>query len=507
MKTKTSIISVIASAILFTLLFYKHPVGLNLLLFELVYLTWVVAVSRLNLRNKNMATAFAGLILTAVFTVFTYSTFVYVINILTLMIFTGMLIHQNTKSYVNAFLFSLTNIWISQIRFFSLPAGSNSGQKHDTKSLHRLLKYAIPVIIIFIFIVLYRNSNPVFNKMIVGFENGVSDFFDFVYRNLNFLLIGTFLLGLLVSIYLLLPGSNKAILGIEDNATDLLKRQKSRFFRIFKTTGLRNEYKAGVFLLLALNMLILIVNVIDIYWVWFNFTWNGQYLKQFVHQGTYLLILSILVSISIVLYFFRHNINYYSKNTFLKHLSYIWLAQNAGLAVSVGIRNFWYIYYYALAYKRIGVIIFLILTLVGLYTVYIKVREKRTAFYLYRVNAYAMYIVLVVASIINWDVIIARYNFSQASRSYLHFDFMANLSDKSLPFIDHSLAEMQRYDSTNKTNFPNEVAVYMSPTTYCTAIEQRKVEFKKRWEAKSFLSWNYPENKAYYKLFKHKPTL
>jgi len=32
-------------------------------------------------------------------------------------------------------------------------------------------------------------------------------------------------------------------------------------------------------------------------------------------------------------------------------------------------------------------------------------------------------------------------------------------------------------------------------------IEKRKEKFKSEWEKKSFLSWNYPEQKAYKMLF------
>jgi hypothetical protein len=63
-----------------------------------------------------------------------------------------------------------------------------------------------------------------------------------------------------------------------------------------------NEYKAGIVLLIALNALLLFVNIIDIKWVWIGFEFEGQYLKEFVHKGTYLLILSIIISIGIVLY-------------------------------------------------------------------------------------------------------------------------------------------------------------------------------------------------------------
>jgi hypothetical protein len=502
MKTKSGIISVILSAILFTILFYKQPQGINLLIFELLYFIWLIIAKQITFHNRYMRTAIAGLLLTAFFTVFTYSLFTYIMNYLALVILVGMLIYPQTKSLINALILSLSNIINSQIRFISELIGAGNSKKQSGRMLNRSLIFVIPVIIVLIFIVLYRSSNPLFDKLVTRIVTPVYDLFEYLFRNIDFRIVGTFVLGLFLSNFLIMREGNQYLINKDATATDELRRSGFRTFRFRNTTGLRNEYKAGIFLLIALNAIILIVNIIDIYWVWFNFTWNGQYLKQFVHQGTYILILSILISIAIVLYFFRLNLNFYSKNSLLKYLSYAWLAQNAILTISVGVRNFWYIYYYALAYKRIGVIIFLILTLYGLFSVYIKVRSCRTSFYLFRTNAYAIYIVLIITSVISWDTLIARYNFSQAGRSYLHFDFMADLSDKALPYIDKPMEELTRIDSIQNSNFPNETGRYMNPAGYHSIIEQRKAKFKAEWEEKNILSWNYPEYKAYSTLFK-----
>ncbi|MCX6249457.1 MAG: DUF4173 domain-containing protein [Bacteroidetes bacterium] len=268
----------------------------------------------------------------------------------------------------------------------------------------------------------------------------------------------------------------------------------------FGFNALKNEYKAGVFLLLILNLILLILNLIDISWVWFNFNWEGQYLKQFVHEGTYLLIISILISIILVLYYFRGNLNYYPNNRLLKYLSYIWLGQNGILTVSVAIRNFWYIHYFALAYKRIGVIIFLILTIYGLYTVFIKVMQKKSSFYLFKSNAYGFFLILIVSSLINWDNFIAAYNFKNSDKSFLHLDFLATLPDKSLPYMDKTLSKLYKIDSIQKEKFRFEEK-YMTPEEFYQIINIRKIQFKQKWEAKNFLSWNLPEYLAYRKLF------
>ena len=101
----------------------------------------------------------------------------------------------------------------------------------------------------------------------------------------------------------------------------------------------------------------LTVNIIDIDWVWLNFEYEGEInLTQFVHEGTYLLILSILISMGIILYFFRKNLNFYPGKQKLQIITYIWIAQNAVLAVSVAARNKHYTHHSGHANTRIAVV-------------------------------------------------------------------------------------------------------------------------------------------------------
>jgi hypothetical protein len=280
---------------------------------------------------------------------------------------------------------------------------------------------------------------------------------------------------------------------------DELTRSEKPLKVRFKTNALALKQRAGIFLLLTLNFLLLILNIIDIKWVWFNFEWEGQYLKQFVHEGTYLLILSIIISIVIVLYFFRGNLNFYKKNKFLKIISFIWLGQNAILCVSVAIRNFWYIQYFALAYKRIGIILFLILTIYGLYSVTIKVQKQKSIFYLVKTNSFALLIVLTLSSLFNWDTYIAKYNFKHSNSAFLHLNYLSTLSDKALPYLNKSQKELTKIEGIQKGNFHFE-RNYMTADEYHKTINHRKNFFLQKWKQKDFFSWNYPEYLAAKKL-------
>jgi len=501
MKFNKTVLVVFLSAFLLTGLFYKQYFGLNILLFDVLFLLWLIGSKQLSWKNKNVIIASSGFFLTALFTVITHSTFSYLMHFLAITVFIGVLNYTKVRSLFSAGIISLVALFQSQGIFAQHLSGTRMKGKTIGGLLWKTRIFIIPVFIIFLFVGLYSFSNPVFGDMINNLGLGIQNTFNYIFEGLDFFLLLTFLLCLFISIYLFTRTANKSLIQQDINAVEVLQRDKKKGARWFKPMGLKNEHKAGIFLLLTLNALLLILNVLDVYWVWFNFAWEGQTLKQFVHEGTYLLIFSILISIAVVLYFFRGNLNFYSKNQFLKYLGYIWIVQNAILVISVAIRNFRYIEYFALAYKRIGVILFLILVLYGLYSVARKIQYKKSAFYLFKSNALVLYGVLVLASFVNWDSFIAKYNFAHSDTAFLHLDYMASLSDKTLPLLDKPLSELTQINQVQFEKYRYQFT--MQPDHYKRTIENRKMDFKKTWESKNVLSWNLPEYLAYKKLFQN----
>ena len=303
-----------------------------------------------------------------------------------------------------------------------------------------------------------------------------------------------FIFGLIFSSFLFIQSVFKLIVPSELNSTEYIKRTRIQNNHDISMLSLKKELRSGVFLLVALNLLLLLVNGFDIYWVWFNFTWNGEFLKQFVHEGTYLLILSILLSAVIVIYYFRRNQNFYEKSKTLKTLSYLWIAQNIILCISVGIRNYWYIDYFNLAYKRIGVFAFLLLVIYGLYTIYLKVKNHQSNYHLLRKNSYSFFLVLLILSLFNWDVIITKYNFKHADKAFLHFDFLADMSPKALPYMDYSLDELKAIEAMQNKLIVNREA-YMTAEGFYKILQNKKRLFISEYAKKGILSWNYADQR------------
>jgi hypothetical protein len=516
MRTTRPSFLLLISAAIFTWLFYDRSLGVNLLIYEISILLYLGYEGAIQLKNQRHLIGLLAVVLSCAMTILHHSTLSYVIHFLICFLYVGALSSPEIRS--------LPYIWANSISSFFITPGYLPGvlfnkkneQNKKRSGLWRILKlFIIPMLIIIVFIMIYSGSNPEFGAFFTWLSYWIENLLENILRYIEPYALGVFLFGLLISGFILIRRKDIWAVTKDANGNDELLRKRKNTNRKFKFLGLLNEYRSSVFLFVSLNALLLLLNIMDINHVWFNFKWEGQYLKEYVHQGTYLLIISILISIVLVLFYFRRNLNFYSKNKLLKQLTYVWLVQNAFLVVSVGLRNWYYISYYALAYKRIAVVFFLLLVLLALYTVFMKVKTVRSTYYLVRTNTYALMFILLIASCFNWDRIIAQYNFSKADRSFVHLNYLATLSDTALPYLDHPLETLKEMDNQQIQKFNPYSSMgssgsfslyrnlYMTPQDYVDVIQSRKESFKKKWEAKNWLEWNYAEHNAYHELSKN----
>ena len=151
-------------------------------------------------------------------------------------------------------------------------------------------------------------------------------------------------------------------------------------------------------------------------------------------------------------------------------------------------RNWRYVTEYGLAYKRIGVFIFLVILITGLVFLYLKIKEKRSFFYLLRRNSWAIWSVLLLASIVNWDMVITKFNLSDIpNNKEVDLDFLTyELSDKNLYFLEENSEEII------KNGKKGNISVNQ-------AVKDKWLNFQRRTEKHSWLSWNYADyrNRAY----------
>ena len=256
-----------------------------------------------------------------------------------------------------------------------------------------------------------------------------------------------------------------------DRVASLAVRRPDFRLKTTKALDLRKEYLVAVAVFGLVNALLLVVNAIDVRWLWFGFRpAPGFDLAQFVHEGTYVLIFSILLAMGIVLWYFRRNLNFYAPGLrALRWGATVWVLQNAVLAVSVGLRNYYYILNSGVAYKRIGVCFFLLLVFFGLATVLLKIWQQRSAYSLVRLNSLAVYAVLLLLAAGNWEVWMAEYNLQSRFRS-VDVGFLLDMPNRMLPAL------LARRTVLNHTTQLTVNAEYGIPTVIDAPEAQRRLD-------------------------------
>ncbi|MDC1395163.1 DUF4173 domain-containing protein [Bacteroidia bacterium] len=484
------------SALLFVLLFFEKSLGLNVAIYGLANVLLLVFL-KANFFNSTLnRIVTGGFLITSVFYYLYASPFTMFMAIVSFALLFGLHTIVPLRNLLYAVPNAVNNYFVSISDFFV----SFRGRKTQRKNLGliRIIRIvALPFFVILLFIALYSMGSSFFSDALGGifnlFENVINKITQYIDIVAVFLAVLGVLLGVLHSLRL----SNSSYSDGDRAKSDVLARIKLKINRPFRNMDLATEYKSGVFLFVILSMLLSLLLYLEIKNVWFGFEWEGELLKELVQEGTYILIFAILISMGVTIYYFRRNLNFYSKNKVLKTLAYLWIGLNALLVISVFVRNAYYIEYFGLAYKRTGVIFFLVLCIVGLVTLMIKIRKVKSTYYVLRVNALAAYITLISMCMFNWDGIIAKYNFAHYKTAFIHLPFMSDLSDKTLPYLQLTDEEIEEIENkqTEKISFARKG--YFKDVDYKNKIDKRIQKFRSDYETRHWLESVWAEDKAF----------
>jgi MFS family permease len=484
---------ILSLALLFSYLFFDAYPGLNWFLFVLATVISMFFLYRDRFQRLTYVGA-AGVLLSAVSVVVHPSGWTFVVSL----IWCGFFVSASSSPQLrSAFTLML------QTAAQALLAGINTlrelfhFQKGSSSKLGKYLRYyyfMAPVLIILLFIWIYSGANPWFESYLGNFSAYMQSFFVWVKGTVNMQWLALFVLGLVMSIYALTPAAWEQLKQWESKQQETMLRQRQPVLQGISLMGLKHEWRSAVFLLFGLNLLLLILNAFDLWYVWVGFEWNGDYLKQFVHEGTWLLVLSIFISIAITLYYYRGNLNFYNS-PLLKKLTIIWIAQNGFLTLSVVRRNLYYIEYFNLAYLRIAVMFFLALVLFGLVTVLWKVLYKKRLYYLLRLNSMAVLVVFLLSASISWDPFIARYNMAHADSAFVHFDFLIRMNFESFPYLDLPLERLKEIEAKRNERFPDE-PFYMTAEQFHARLQERMKAFAEYQPERSWKEWNWADHRT-----------
>ena len=493
------ILSITLTAIIFDRLFHLMDLGINLLLFNIVVIG--VHVIRLGWSGLSLPArvALGGALLSAVMVVVHNSVLSMVAAIMGLVLGSALAHEPQLRSLFYGLQQAVANA-------IMLPASAWDGAGeliHSARSPRKGWSLGgiivLPLIVGLVFFQIYRVGNPRFEALTAGFLDGlwtlIADLLTSIFTpHALFFLFAMFVAGVL-----LYRHAPPVVLQWEQRWTDTLMRVRMRRPHWMAPTGmnlLERERRMGVVLLVLVNVLLAVVNAIDISWVWFGFEVPQDFsLKQFVHEGTWALIVSILLSMVILLHLVRGSQNFYSRGDLLKQLALLWVCQNFILGISVFLRNYHYISFHGLSYKRIGVIVFLALVLVGLITLFFKVKQRKSFFYLIRLNTWALFLLLVGLSTVDWDMVIVRYNLRHDNPGEIDIDNYLAMGDKVLPLLYENLEVVEMQMARHRNNRVRWVET-LEPRSFRASLDAKRDRFLRRRSLARWQEWNLADTRT-----------
>lgn len=509
-KSKLFVSLIAAGAFLFNLIFWKEQLALNAVLFDFFMVSSLLYLYEHAWKNNTVK----------------WLLLAHVATLCSLLIFNSLL---SKISFSVTFLllvafaeYAHRSVWYAGgsllLSFIHFAGGFLKLIGHEKKDAvkkngvgYYMRMFIFPLAIAMVFFAMYSFANNVFfniaNTLLTKLSVFFGHFFDlFSFDRILFLFWGFYLTGSLL-LRARQTVFEKNELAIKDDLRRIRKKRMDVHHNLLYdltvgfmgkmakgTLALKNEYRTGLISLVLLNVLLLIINIIDIDYLWIHFTYTPAVdLYTMIHEGTELLILSIVLAMLVLLIFFRGNLNFYKNNKWLKVGACLWLVQNAVLVCSVLLRDYYYIREFGLAYKRIGVLFFLLLVMAGLVTVFLKVQYAKTNYYLLRLNAWCVLILLVASSMVQWDVTIAEYNIAHRKSAPLNLPYLLTLSDKVLPVLNENLPALKEREKEL-----NEDGTHLGRCTGCieSIITERNHQYLEEQSAYTWLSWNYTDASA-----------
>jgi hypothetical protein len=483
---------------LFHLLFWKETIGLNSLLFSglsVGFLAYNFPEAR---GEKAFWMSSVGTVLLAAMITVHHSSFALVVWMMSWLMMVGLATIAGLQEVLYGFLQGLGNLlalpnnWSAK---FSIRKNNHKDYEEfvpENATGLRPSLFALPLVIVLIFISLYSVGNQNFAQVIGDFLARIFTSFEwlkdvFSLRWLIFVLFASFIIGAMIW-----RNADYGFLQIQATAKYFIDRPKE----IPNMQKMNDQYWTAFLTLAMLNALILFFNFqefFDIHQQSSNI--SASAMRFSVHFGTYILVFSILLAMGLLFYFFRNDLNFIAKSSLLQHLAYLWIVQNAIMVITVAIRNYIYISNYGLAYKRVGVIFFLLLTIFGLFSMILKIKDFRTFRNVLMLNGWSVYMAAILIACVNWDVYITRFNLAHTSSDRLDLRFLLqDVSDKNLFLLLEHRSQLPNKSYTESRWF----GLVHEEYNVEQMLEQKKQNFLDRISNEnraSFMSWNWIDEK------------
>ena len=394
---------ILACSIIFTLLFYKESIRVNLAIFGL-FLTGLICYF---FQDKFIDRSHLILVVTSVLSCFAFAWYGDFASFLalTLSIFFLQFKTQDYKiKIIQIFPLILLNGITSLGRVFMFDQWLPE-KKISSDFTKKLVAYfIIPTVFLLLFFIVYSFGSDHFSSLFTDYTLDIDI--------LPLLLIS--ILGFYISFSFWnywVPDvcyDKNEVLDNDFKNIDEVKNQNT-----FSFLDLDFERKSGEITLILLNLMLLVFIVTYNYEQFFEVAVaQASKLSSDTHERVNSVIFSTLMAVGVILFYFKGGFNFDKKAATLKKLAKIWIFLNGVLIISTIVKNSEYVSFFGLTYKRLGVYAFLILAIIGLVYAFLKITKQKTNAYLFNQMVWYFYGTVLLCSFVNWGNLITTYNIS-----------------------------------------------------------------------------------------------
>jgi hypothetical protein len=390
---------ILASSLVFTLLFYNQDLGLNWAIFGMMQTALICYF----FQEKFTSRIHLILVVTSVLSCFAfawYGDFPSFFAMALSIIFLQFKTQEPKLKLLQALPLVLINgiASLGRILMFSqyLPK-----RKVNSGFAKKLIAYfVIPVVFLGLFLIVYSFGSDHFSSLFTDYYLDIDAWQVFVLTALGFFISFTFW-------NYWIPEVCYEKNDLLDN--DFKEEAKTQNQNSFSFLDIDFERRSGEITLFLLNVLLLVFIVTYNYEQFFEVVKKSN-LSSDTHERVNAVIFSIIMAVGVILFYFKGGFNFDKKAKNLKKLAKIWILLNGVLILSTIIKNSEYVSFFGLTYKRLGVYAFLILSIIGLVISFVKITKQKTNAFLFNQMIWYFYGTILLCSFVNWGNLITNYN-------------------------------------------------------------------------------------------------
>lgn len=442
------------------ILFYKEYIALNLGIFGIFLAILTFTQTKPEIRTRKFLTLFVC----TIFSSFAFAWFGDGISFIAVFTSLFLLRFQGTFPKLKPFLYIeilLLNLFTFLGRVFNLEQWCQKSNNNSSFGKRFVTFFLIPGIFISLFLCIYSAASSHFDQFFSNIK------LDFSFFQIFLLAVIGFYIGFIFWNFGVERFIYKQNRHLTNDFPGLIDLQKPSFSFL----DVDSERVSGLISFSALNFILIIFIITYNYEQFYQVSTSADRLSAETHERVNVVIMSIVMAILVILFYFKRGFNFDNKANYLKISAKIWIILNAVLLISASLKNSEYIVNYGLTYKRLGVYAFLLMALIGLIFTFIKIERKKTNAFLFNNMFWACYGLILVCSYVNWGGIITSNNIARKDFAAHYHQISINYNEKLLLDFAEKTGDDQmkkqlqeRIESYKKENFLSKILYYESIT-------------------------------------------